>query len=82
MDEKQHPAHDIRIGSIRAAIWENETEHGKRFSATFEKLYKAEDKWSQTQSFGRDDLLVLAKVADQVHTWISEQAKDETPDVE
>jgi len=29
--------------------------------------------WKSTASFGRDDLLVLSKLADQVHTWTVEQ---------
>ena len=29
-----------------------------------------EGNWHTTESFGRDDLLLLAKVADLAHTWI------------
>jgi hypothetical protein len=34
--------------------------------------------WKTTDSFGRDDLPVLAKVADQAHTWIFQ--KQQEPD--
>ena len=64
------PIHEIRIGSIKAAIWENETPQGTRYNATFVRLYKTGEQWQETGSFGRDDLLALAKVADQVHTRI------------
>lgn len=33
-----------------------------------------------TDSFGRDDLLVLAKVADGTHTWICAQAQEKESD--
>ena len=78
MSEKQKPVHEVHVGSIKAAIWENTTENGARHNVTFERLYKSDDEWKQTQSFGRDDLLVLAKVADQAHTWIFENAKATT----
>ena len=36
-------------------------------------LYKEGDNWKEAHSFGRDDLLVLAKTLDQAHTWICAQ---------
>ncbi len=68
----QKPASEIRIGSIKATIWRNQTEAGTRHNVTFERLYKDGDKWKTTQSFGRDDLLLLAKVADAAHSRIVE----------
>ncbi|ADB19092.1 conserved hypothetical protein [Pirellula staleyi DSM 6068] len=70
---KAQPIHEIRLGSVKAAIWENRSEHGTRFNVTLVRLYKDEDQWKSSDSFGRDDLLLLAKVADQVHSWICNQ---------
>jgi hypothetical protein len=62
------PVEEVRIGSVKAAIWKNDTESGPRFNVTFQRLYRDdESSWRSTESFGRDDLLVLAKVADQAH---------------
>ena len=33
--------------------------------------------WKQTESFGRDDLPVLAKVADQAHTFIFQKQQEQ-----
>ena len=79
MTTKQKPIHEIRFGAIKAAIWENETVNGTRHSVTFSRIYKDGDQWKRAESFRRDELLVVAKVADQAHTWIIEQgqAKDE-----
>ena len=71
---KQKPAHEIRLGRIKATIWENQTDNGTRYSVTISRLYKDGDDWKQTTSFGRDDLPLVAKVADLVHTWTYEQA--------
>ena len=71
---KQKPAHEIRIGAVKATIWENQTERGVRHNVTVSRLYKSDDEWKQTDSFGRDDLLLVAKVVDQAHSWICEQA--------
>lgn len=69
---RNQPAHEVRLGAIKAAIWQNETEAGIRYNVTFERLYNQDGKWQSTGSFGRDDLLLLRKVADLAHSWIIE----------
>ena len=75
---KDKPVSEVRIGAIKAAIWKNDTTGGVRYNVTLSRLYKdkADDQWKSTDSFGRDDLLVLAKVADSAHTWICAQRQD------
>jgi len=77
MKSKTKPIHEVRLGFIKAAVWRNETEAGVRYNATFSRLYKDGDQWASTESFGRDDLLVLAKVADQTHSWICAQSQED-----
>jgi hypothetical protein len=72
---KQQPVHEVRIGSVKAAIWENRTDTGTRFNVTLARIYKDGETWNSTESFGRDDLLLLTKVIDQAHTWIFENGK-------
>jgi hypothetical protein len=74
---KQKPIHEVRLGRIKAAVWRNETDNGVRYNATFSRVYKDGDNWKSTDSFGRDDLLLLSKVADQAHSWIFQQTQDE-----
>ena len=76
---KQQPAHELRLGTIKAAIWRNDTESGVRFNVTFERLYMQENEWRSTSSFGRDDLLTLAKVADLAHSWIMNPEAEAKP---
>ena len=67
------PVDDVRIGRVKATIWRNETEDGKaRFNTVFARLYKDGDAWQSTPSFGRNDLLLVAKVADLAHTRVCE----------
>ncbi len=75
------PVQEILIGGVKAAIWQNETEAGIRHNVTFERIYKDGKEWRSTSNFGRDDLLILAKVADQAHTWIIETARKAKPDL-
>ena len=79
---KTKPVHEVRIGAIKAAIWANETEAGIiRHNVTFARLYKGEqNECVSSESFGRDDLLLLGKVADQAHTWIVEQNHPKEPE--
>ena len=71
---KQQPAHEIRMGAIKAAVWENQTTNGTRHNVTVSRIYKDGEEWKQTESFGRDDLPLLAKVVDLAHTWIFQNA--------
>jgi hypothetical protein len=64
------------MGRVRAAIWENETQNGTRHNVTLSRLYKDGDDWKDSTSFGRDDLPLVAKVVDQVHTWIFQTAAE------
>ena len=67
------PVHEIRLGRIRAAIWLNETENGPRYNVQITRLYKDQhDKWKDSTSFGREDLPLVMKVADQAMVWIYE----------
>lgn len=70
--DRKRPVHEIRIGRIRAAVWVNETENGVRHNVTISRLYRDEQQgqWKDSTSFGRDDLPLVAKVADQAHSWI------------
>ena len=70
------PIHEIRMGRIKAAIWQNETDNIIRYNVTFGRLFKDGESWRQTESFGRDDLPVLAKVADQAHSFIFQKQQE------
>lgn len=72
---KEKPTHEVRLGAVKGAIWRNtNTETGDtRFSVKLSRIYKDGDAWKSTDSFGRDDLLLVSKVADQAHSWIHQQ---------
>ena len=70
--DKNKPVQSLRYGALEAAIWANETPNGTLYNVTFARRYKDGEEWKSSDSFGRDDLLVLAKLADQAHSWIYE----------
>ena len=71
------PVHEVRLGRIKAAVWENTTENGVRHNVTICRLYKDGDQWKDSSSFGRDDLPLVIKVADKAHNWIFNQSGSE-----
>ena len=75
---KQRPAGEIRYGRLRATIWKQESDKGPWYSVVLTRSYQdAQGDWHTSSSFGRDDLLLLAKLCDQAHSWIHRQlAKD------
>jgi len=70
------PVHEVRLGRVKAAIWENETQNGTRFNVTVQRLYKDGDEWKSSESFGRDDLPLLMKVIDRAHSYCYEQSQE------
>jgi hypothetical protein len=67
------PVKTFRLGRIKAAVWENEGEQ-KFYSVTFARTYVDEaNNYHDSDSFGRDDLPLVAKLADQAHTFIFER---------
>ena len=54
--EKVRPVHEIRLGRIKAAIWENETQNGTVFNVTLARLYRDGKQWKVV-----DPRSVLAK---------------------
>jgi hypothetical protein len=70
MSNGNKPVHEVRLGRIKAAIWENETQTGIRHNVTLQRIYRDGEQWKTSDSFGREDLPLVAKVADQAHTWI------------
>ena len=71
---KNRPVHEVRLGSVKATIWANDTQAGIRHNITLAKLYRDGDAWKTTPTLGRDDLLVAAKVLEMAHTWVFDAA--------
>ena len=68
---KQKPAHEIKLGKIRATIWANETEdHDVWFNATISRLYENGEEWRETNALRRDDLPVAMKAIDMAYSWM------------
>jgi hypothetical protein len=67
------PVKTFRLGRIKAAVWRMKADQ-KFYSVTFARTYVDEaNKYHDSDSFGRDDLPLIAKLADQAHTFIFER---------
>jgi hypothetical protein len=64
------PAHKIRSGTLEVTIWKNDGSNGAWYSVTPRRSYKQGEEWKESDSFGFDDLLTLAKLFDLAHSWI------------
>ncbi len=70
----KQPVHVVRFGMIKVCVWQNQTRSGERHNVTITRLYRDGDVWRESNHFGRDDVLLLAKALDLAHTWIYQQA--------
>lgn len=71
MAASDRPVHEIRLGRVRAAIWRRTGGQQEAwFTVTISRSYRVDGIWKDTDSFGRDDLPVVAKAADMAYAWI------------
>ena len=84
MSDKKKPAHEVKLGRIRVAIWSNQNEDADVwFNITIRRLYKAEGGWRDADSFRRDDLPIVQKAVDMAYDWVwKRQCELSDPDEE
>src|SRR5512143_3345888 len=88
---KDRPVRIVRIRNVRGNIWANRLPSGDlAYNVTIDRLWKDDDEineggevikkgeWHQSDSFGRDDLLLVAKVAALCHSWLYRRIQDES----
>lgn len=75
------PVKTFRLGRIKAAVWENEADNRKFYNVTFARTYVGTDKkFHDTDSFGRDDLPLVAKLANEAHSYIFGRLAEPKPE--
>lgn len=79
--EKTRPAHEVRVGPVRATAWANETDGKVWHTVRFSRLYKdREGKWQDGSGFSRDDLPLVAKAAQDLWAWMYQRPEEEVND--
>ena len=70
---KSKAAAEVRIGTVKATVWENEVGGLTHHNVTFSRIYRDGGQWKTAQSFRFSNLLSVAKLADEAHTLIAER---------
>ena len=82
-EPRKAPVHKIFVSGVIAAIWENQSDHGKvRHNVTLQRSFRTENGYGQTESFGGRDLQNLRKAADEAHSWILAQQRSSSEEGE
>jgi len=69
-----NPIHRVKLRSVSASVFENQTQKGDTFSvAKIKRSYHDGKEWKQTDSYSFDDLLVLQQVVDLTIDWMRSQ---------
>ena len=74
---KTKPINEIRIGNVKAAIWQNKVGESVRHNVTFTRIYKDGEQWKTSDSFGRDDLPRLILAAQKAYESLFQSRHDE-----
>ncbi|WP_195819427.1 hypothetical protein [Roseobacter sp. MH60115] len=76
-ESTRRPEETLREGSLKAAIWRNEGEHGAYHSVIVARTYKdREGNLQDTQSFRAKDMLGLSELARQTHHTVQDRDRE------
>ena len=75
MKVNNKPALEIKLCNIKGTVWLNDMNGKTVPNISITKLYKKEGSWKRTTSFSHRDLVLVAKVADEIHTQLYTQAQ-------
>ena len=71
------PIHEIRVGNVRASIWENpDNQPANVYKVSFTRSCHDGQQWRTSSGFRRDDLLLLVDAAERARVWIFEQQRE------
>ena len=74
---ENRPIQEFRHRRIRATVWKNNTANGTMYTVTITRAFKQGEEWRDSHSFGYDDVLIVAKLMYDAHSFISiERAKE------
>lgn len=68
---ENRPIQEFRHRRIRATVWKNNTTSGTMYTVTITRGFKQGDEWRDSHSFGYDDILIVAKLMYDAHSYIS-----------
>ena len=72
------PVHEVRLGRIKAAIWENETQNGSLLQRdVVASCTRTTTSGRTPRASAATTCRLVAKVADLCHTWIFQQKREE-----
>lgn len=66
------------MGLLKASIWENSYKQNTNYVVTVIRLFKNGNEWKESSRFYRDDLLTVAKLLDEAHSWIHRKQQHTT----
>ena len=76
-DSNKRPVHQIKIGGIQAAIWEQEGSKGNFMNVSFSRSYKHENEWKTSHTYTVNQLDDLRRAATEAETYINENKRSD-----
>ena len=64
--------HVIDHGRVKATVWHEKRRGVVRFNVAFTRVPKNDERWWDTTNFQQDDMLAIARLAEDVHAWITQ----------
>jgi hypothetical protein len=72
---RMNPIHEIQLGAVRAAIWEDTGFDGPKYRVSISRTPRLDERGTRSDRFEAEDLPLVAEVVDLAHLWICEQAE-------
>jgi WD40 repeat protein len=75
-ERSSEPFHELRLGDLKAVITTKSTAQKTRYRITYFRLSRVDDDWKRCRNFTKDELPVVTKLTDKVHTWLLQNGQD------
>lgn len=72
------PVHTLRHRRLKATIWRNQARTGMMYNVTIVRSYLENGQWHDSHSFGYDDLMNVAKLMYDAHSFITSQRSSDS----
>jgi len=67
--------HELSQGKVKATIWHETIGGETHFNVAFTRLFNNGERWWDAACFHKEDMPALGRLAEDVHLWLSLQAK-------
>lgn len=74
------PVKVFRMGYVKCEVFSRHARTGPQYHAIITRLFKNGTQWCESRQFSKDELMLVAKLADAAHSWMYDAHREADDD--